>query len=125
MKRLFSVAVLLVALLAARHAGAEPARTLRSDQRLLIGGSSLFALSYALPFGLALRFDQPELLVPVLGPLIDLHRCHNCTGSAIESGIIAGLVLDTALQSVGVILITIGIIRRPHRLPVPAAQPIQ
>ncbi len=125
MKRFFSIGLLLLMLCASRAATAEPSPALRSDQRLLVAGGSLLAFGYAIPLALALRFDQPELVVPVLGPLIDLRRCHNCTGSAIESGIIAGLVLDSAIQSVGLILITVGIIRRPHRIAAPATAPMQ
>jgi hypothetical protein len=47
-----------------------------------------------------------------------MHRCNHCTGSAAESGIISVLVLDTALQSVGVVLFTLGLVRRPHARPV-------
>jgi hypothetical protein len=49
-----------------------------------------------------------------------MHRCDRCTGSAVESGIISVLVLDTALQGVGVALFTLGMVRRAHARP---AQP--
>jgi hypothetical protein len=91
----------------------EPIRW--TQRRLEIAGGTVFAVSYALPIGLAIRFEQGELAVPVLGPLIDLHRCQNCTGSPIESGIVAGLVVDFALQATGVALFTIGMIKHRHK----------
>jgi hypothetical protein len=87
----------------------------RHDRRLEIAGGVVFGVAYALPVGLAIRFEQGELAVPVLGPLIDLHRCQDCTGSRIESGIVAGLVVDFALQATGVTLFTIGMIKHRHK----------
>jgi hypothetical protein len=49
--------------------------------------------------------------VPLFGPLIDLHRCRDCTGSPIEAGIIGGLVLDFALQATGLALLTAGLVK--------------
>jgi hypothetical protein len=82
-------------------------------RRLEIAGGALFGASYAVPIGLAIRYEQGELAVPVLGPLIDLRRCHDCTGNPAQSGIIAGLVIDFALQAAGVALFTVGLIK--HR----------
>jgi hypothetical protein len=93
--------------------GDEPVRW--TQRRLEIAGGVVFGVFYALPIGLAIRFEQGELAVPVLGPLIDLHRCQNCTSNPIESGIVAGLVVDFALQATGVALFTVGVIKHRHK----------
>ena len=110
MKRAMA-ALLMLALSLPVH-GEEPPPP-RPKRKLEIAGGVLFGVGYVTALGLAIRYEQGELAVPVLGPLIDLHRCHDCTGSRIESGIIGGLVLDFAIQATGVALFTLGMIK--HR----------
>ena len=78
-----------------------------------LAGTLTFGLSYAVAFGFAVRFEEPELYVPVLGPIINLHRCRDCTGSAAEKGVIAGLLLDSTVQATGVALIVYELRRKP------------
>jgi len=100
-------AVLLWALAGTGWCGERP----QSSRRFEIAGAVLFGGAYTVSLGLSIRYEQGELAVPLLGPLIDLHRCHDCTGSRIESGIIGGLVLDFALQATGIAFFSIGMIK--------------
>ncbi len=114
------VALLLVVAVAAPVRAEEAPPTRRQpDLRYVISGAALFGVFYAGALALAIRFDEGELAVPVLGPLIDLHRCRECTASAVEQGVVAGLVLDALLQAAGASLFVVGMIRRkPARLTV-------
>lgn len=105
---------LALALFTATQACAEevPARARRKpDLRYVISGAAVFGFFYLVPLGLAIRFEEGELSVPVIGPLIDLRRCRDCTANAIEQGVVAGLVLDAVLQAAGVSLFVMGIVR--------------
>jgi hypothetical protein len=83
-------------------------------QSFPLAGTITFGTSYALAFGFAIRFDEPELLIPVLGPIIDLHRCRDCTASGAEKAVIAGFILDSAAQAAGVALIVHELRRKPQ-----------
>jgi hypothetical protein len=105
---------LLLAMLLASQAVADkpkPERR-RPDLRYVISGAVLFGVFYVIPLALAIRYEEPELAVPVLGPLIDLRRCRDCTGSPQGQGEVAGLVLDALLQAAGVSLFVVGMVRR-------------
>ena len=106
---------LLLALLLSVPAMAEevpPPVRRKPDLRYLVSGAVLFGLFYTLPLALAIRYEEGELAVPVLGPLIDLRRCHDCTASSIGQGEVAGLVLDAVLQAAGASLFIVGMVRR-------------
>jgi hypothetical protein len=106
-------AFLLAGLLSLQAFGDEPKRDRsRPDLRYVVSGAAVFGIFYLLPLALAIRYEEPELAVPVLGPLIDLRRCHECTASAIEQGVVAGLVLDALLQAAGASLFVVGMVRR-------------
>jgi hypothetical protein len=112
--------VLVLALVLAAPSGAEEAelRVLRKpDLRYVVSGAVVFGFFYLLPRALSIRFEEGELSVPVIGPLIDLRRCRDCTANSIEQEIVAGLVLDAVLQAAGASLFIVGMIRRkPTRL---------
>lgn len=114
------VAALVLALLFARSVRAEEApRPGKPDLRYVVSGAAVFGVFYAASLALAIRFEEGELAVPVLGPLIDLHRCRECTASPVEQGVVAGLVLDAALQAAGASLFVVGMVRRrPARIAV-------
>ena len=76
--------------------------------RYVVSGAVLLGFFYTLSAALAIRFEEPELSVPVLGPLIDLRRCSGCTASPVEQGIVAGMVLDSLLQATGATLLLVG-----------------
>jgi hypothetical protein len=80
----------------------------KPDLRYVISGAVLLGVFYTLPLALAIRFEEGELAVPVLGPLIDLRRCSGCTANSVEQGVVAGLVLDAALQAAGASLLIVG-----------------
>ena len=80
----------------------------KPDLRYVISGAVLLGVFYTLPLALAIRFEEGELAVPLLGPLIDLRRCSGCTANSVEQGIVAGLVLDAALQAAGASLLIVG-----------------
>ncbi|HEX8950605.1 MAG TPA: hypothetical protein VF945_02115, partial [Polyangia bacterium] len=107
-------------LLAAAPCRAEetrPPAVRKPDLRLVVGGAVVFGFFYLLPLALAIRYEEGELSVPVLGPLIALRRCRDCTANSIEQGVVAGLVLDAVLQAAGASLFIVGMIRRrPARL---------
>ena len=107
-------AALLMALLVAAPTRAEevaPPRR-KPDLRYVISGAALFAFFYVSALALAIRFEEGELAVPVLGPLIDLRRCRECTASPVEQGVVAGLVLDAVFQAAGASLLVVGMARR-------------
>jgi hypothetical protein len=115
-----------VALLSLPARGDEPQRERRrADLRLVVSGGVVFGFFYLLPLGLAIRFEEPELAVPVLGPLIDLRRCHECTANSVEQGVVAGLVLDALLQAAGVSLFVVGVVhgKRAPVLVAPSLSP--
>ncbi len=112
---------LSLALLVALSAPAEETRR-KPDLRYVISGAAVFGFFYAASLALAIRFESGELAVPVLGPLIDLHRCYECTASPVEQGVVAGFVLDAALQAAGAALFIVGMVRRkPSRIAVAPA----
>lgn len=108
------VAALLLALVVGAPTGAEEAVPphRRPDLRYVIGGAAVFGFFYVSALALAIRFEEGELAVPVLGPLIDLRRCRECTASPVEQGVVAGLVLDAVFQSAGASLFILGMVRR-------------
>jgi hypothetical protein len=106
-----AVAVALMLLLSA-PAIAEDAPRRKADLRYVVSGAVLLAFFYTLPLALAIRYEEGELALPVLGPLIDLRRCQECTASSVEQGVVAGLVLDAILQAAGASLLVVGLVRR-------------
>lgn len=114
------VVALGLALLVTAAAPADEAQPRRKpDLRYVISGAVAFGAFYAASLALAIRFEEGELAAPVLGPLIDLHRCRECAASAVEQGVVAGLVLDAALQAAGASLFIVGMVRRkPSRVAV-------
>jgi hypothetical protein len=109
------VVALVLALLLSAPAGAEEAspRVARKPElRYVVSGAVLFGFFYLLPLALAIRYEEGELSVPVIGPLIDLRRCRDCTANSIEQGVVAGLVLDAVLQAAGASLFVLGMVRR-------------
>lgn len=100
---------LLLALLVATPAVADEAHPHRKPKlRYVISGAVLLGFFYTAAAALAIRFEEPELSVPVLGPLIGLRRCSGCTASPVEQGIVAGMVLDSVLQAAGATLLLVG-----------------
>jgi hypothetical protein len=84
----------------------------KPDRRYVASGAALFGFFYALSLGLAIRYEEGELALPAIGPLVALRRCHECTASATERGVVSGLVLDAALQLAGASLFVVGMVRR-------------
>jgi hypothetical protein len=105
------VRTLLLLVLLSGEAHARPPRGLE------IAGGVLLAVSYLASLSLAIHYQQPELALPVLGPLVDLRRCDRCTGSPAEDAIISGLVADAALQTAGVALLWSGLVVHRKREP--------
>jgi hypothetical protein len=105
-----AVAMALSLLVATPAIADETVRRVRRkpDLRYVISGAVLLGVFYTLPLALAIRFEEGELAVPVLGPLIDLRRCSGCTGNSVEQGVVAGLVLDSVLQAAGATLLLLG-----------------
>jgi hypothetical protein len=100
---------LVLALVLTVPAAADEARAHRKQRMLLVvSGAVLLGVFYTLPLTLAIRFEEPELAVPLFGPLIDLRRCSGCTANSIEQGVVAGLVLDSILQATGASLLLAG-----------------
>lgn len=112
--------VLALALVLAAPSGAEepqPRVVRKPDLRYVVSGAVVFGFFYLLPLALSIRYEEGELSVPVLGPLIALRRCRDCTANSVEQGVVAGLVLDAVLQAAGASLFVLGMIRRkPTRL---------
>jgi hypothetical protein len=106
-------ALLLAALLSFQAVADErkPERR-RPDLRYVISGAVLFGVFYLIPLALAIRYEEGELAVPVLGPLIDLRRCSSCTRTPAGQGEVAGLVVDALLQAAGVSLFVVGMVRK-------------
>ncbi len=104
-----ALALALALLTALGSAGAEPRP--RPKRRLELAGGLVFGVAWTPALVFAARFEEPEASVPLLGPLIALRRCGGCTADPIESGIVAGLVVDFALQATGVALFTVGLVR--------------
>lgn len=91
----------------------------RPELRYVVSGAVVLGVFYALPLALAIRYEEGELALPILGPLVELRRCRACTASPVEQGVVAGLVLDAALQAAGASLLIAGVVRRrPVRLSV-------
>jgi hypothetical protein len=105
-------AVMLALLLAAPTRAGEVALHRKPDLRYVISGAALFGFFYVSALALAIRFEEGELAVPVLGPLIDLRRCRECTASPVEQGVVAGLVIDAVFQAAGASLFIVGMARR-------------
>ena len=110
--------VLVVALCGLAGAEERPAQMVRKpDLRYVVSGAVVFGIFYLLPLALSIRYEEGELAMPVLGPLIDLRRCRDCTANSVEQGVVAGLVLDALLQAAGASLLVVGLVRRkPMRL---------
>ena len=101
---------LALALLVATPAVAADARLHHEPKlRYVVSGAVLLGVFYTLSAALAIRFEEPELSLPVLGPLIDLRRCSGCTASPVEQGVVAGMVLDSLLQAAGATLLLVGV----------------
>lgn len=119
------VLALVLALLLSAPSGAEeasPRAARKPELRYVVSGAVLFGFFYLLPLALAIRYEEGELSVPVIGPLIDLRRCRDCTASPVEQGVVAGLVLDALLQAAGASLFVLGVVRRkPSRIVVAPA----
>lgn len=111
MRAMARVLALTLALPAWADADATPTRK-RPDLRYVISGAVLLGAFYVPALALAIRYEEGELALPVLGPIIDLRRCRDCTGDAVGRGEVAGLVLDAALQAAGASLLVVGLIRR-------------
>jgi len=108
---------LILALLVAAPAHATERR--KPKLRLVISGAVLAGVFYVMPLALAIRYEEGELAVPVLGPLIDLRRCHDCTSGPVGKGEVAGLVLDSLFQAGGVALLLAGLVqKRPPKVTV-------
>lgn len=118
------VVLLLVVIVATpARAGETPPRRRKPDLRYVTSGAVVLGLFYATSLALAIRFEEGELAVPLLGPLIDLRRCRDCTASAVEQGVVAGFVLDAVLQAGGASLLIVGMLRRkPLRVSVAPTQ---
>jgi len=99
MKRIALTLAFALTLSAARPAHAE-----EWTHRLSLSGSITFGVSYAFVFGLGLRYREPRLFVPVVGPLLELGRCRDCAGNSYEQPVIAVLILDSLAQATGVTL---------------------
>jgi hypothetical protein len=84
----------------------------KPDLRYVISGAVLFGVFYLSTIGLAIRYEEGELAVPVLGPLIDLRRCVSCTGNPVGQGEVAGFVVDALLQAAGVSLFVVGMVKK-------------
>jgi len=69
-----------------------------------LAGSITFGISYGFAFGLALRYREPRLYVPVLGPLLELDRCRDCASSSREQPVLAFLIIDSLAQAAGITL---------------------
>jgi hypothetical protein len=107
MKRALLCAGLLLWSTSAR-ADDEP----KPGRRLLLSGAITLAAAYAIPFAFGLRWDEPELAIPVAGPLVDLHRCRDCLGSGVEKAVVTVLVVDFVAQATGATLLCMGLWRR-------------
>ncbi|MCU1277158.1 MAG: hypothetical protein JWM53_704 [bacterium] len=115
------LAMVLVIVLSAPSGAeeAQPRVVRKPDLRYVVSGAVVFGFFYLLPLALSIRYEEGELSVPVLGPLIELRRCRDCTANSVEQGVVAGLVLDAVLQAAGASLFVLGMIRRkPTRLSV-------
>jgi hypothetical protein len=104
-----TIALILALLVAAPAHGTERRKP---KLRLVVSGAVLAGVFYVLPLALAIRYEEGELAVPVLGPLIDLRRCHDCTSGPLGQGEVAGLVLDSLFQAGGVALLVAGLVQR-------------
>ncbi len=106
-----SLLLSLALLLAASAAGAEPLALRRPRpapaRRYLVAGSVLLGVGYLVALGLAVRYEEGELAVPAIGPLVDLRRCRGCAHGPVGQGEIGGLVLDSALQAAGATLLSL------------------
>lgn len=107
MKTLALVLALVVATPA--YANSDARAHQKPKLRYVISGAVLLGFFYTASLALAIRFEEPELSVPVLGPLIGLRRCSGCTASPVEQGVVAGFVLDSALQAAGAALLVVGL----------------
>ena len=105
-----AIALALALAVAAPAVARDDARLHRRQRlRYVVSGAVLLGFFYTLSAALAIRFEEPELSVPVFGPLIDLRRCSGCTASPVEQGIVAGMVLDSLLQAAGASLLLVGV----------------
>jgi hypothetical protein len=105
-----ALALALLLAVPATAAASPPRDRKKPNLRYVISGAVVFGVFYTLALALAIRAEEGELAVPILGPLIDLRRCRECTGSPVEQGVVAGLVLDAALQAAGASLFISGFV---------------
>jgi hypothetical protein len=94
--------------------------TPKPGRRLILSGAITLAVAYTIPFAFGLRWDEPELLIPVAGPLIDLHRCRDCLGSGPEKAVVTVLVLDSLAQATGATLLGMGLWQRHKAMIAPS-----
>jgi hypothetical protein len=92
----------------------------KPGRKLILSGAITLGIAYAIPFAFGLRWDEPELLIPVAGPLVDLHRCRDCLGSGPEKAVVTVLVLDFMAQATGATLLGMGLWRRHSAAIAPA-----
>jgi hypothetical protein len=102
---------LVLALLLVTPAHAKE-RLPRPKLRLVVSGAVLAGVFYVIPLALAIRYEEGELAVPLLGPLIDLRRCHDCTAGPIGQGEVAGLVLMSIFQAGGAAMLIAGLVKK-------------
>jgi hypothetical protein len=76
---------------------------------LTVAGAVITGIVYVSSLALAIRMEEPELALPVVGPLVDLRRCSQCTDGPIGQGEVAGLVLAALLQAGGVAMLAAGL----------------
>jgi hypothetical protein len=107
-------------LLCSETARAQDNENPKPARRLIFAGAITLSVAYAVPFAFALRWDEPELAIPVFGPLIDLHRCRDCLGSGPEKAVVTVLILDTLAQVTGATLLGMGLWRRHSAAIAPA-----
>ena len=107
-------------LLSAATARADDDQSPQPGRRLILSGAITLGVAYAIPFAFGLRWDEPELVIPVAGPLIDLHRCRDCLGSGPEKAVVTVLVLDSLAQATGAALLGMGLWRRHSAMITPA-----
>jgi hypothetical protein len=104
-----TVAVVVALLVAAPAFADAPARARRKPAlRYVVSGAVLLGVFYTASLALAIRYEEGELALPVLGPLVDLRRCRECAANPIERGVVSGLVLDAVVQAAGASLLAVG-----------------
>jgi len=92
----------------------------KPGRRLILSGAITLGVAYAIPFAFGLRWREPELVIPVAGPLVDLHRCRDCLESGVEKAVVTVLVLDSLAQATGATLLGVGLWRRHSAMIAPS-----